>query len=644
MTDSGIGWRFPPTGGGVAHGYNDPGIAHFGGAREQSLARETIQNSLDAAAQLGNPVHVEFELHAPGDDWFGKQGLDDTIRLCLAQAQEVGDEKASRAFREADQLLAKPGLTFLRVADRNTTGLRGDKWDALLKRPGASVHDSPGAGGSWGIGKNAPFTLSPLRTVFYWSRFEEEGGPRELFQGKAVLMSHESDGKELQSTGFFGVMDGCLQLSGDAIPAAIRQVDNGSGSRYGTSLWIAGFRGQDGWQERIARRVVASFFGAIADGTLTVTIEPSDGMIAEDLLEITDGTIGRWFAYLEQANAGESGDEEDDIRDARLFWELLQDEPTDDRQFPDLGHCRLWIRVSDDGELPNKVGLMRKTGMLITTKQQGLIQFRGMRDFIAICRFEGDDGNELLRQMENPRHDQFEPDHIENDPQLQRRGRAALRRATSWVREEIRKVAAPPMSAEPTRLSELDRLLPDVEPEEPFGDASEEGGEREPLFGSAPTVSLKPRRRPPRLPLVSDNPDVDDDPDSEDWMNLKGGNGDPPLGPQPEPEPRPSPPVKRVRFPIHDVRLVPVAGDVNRYRVSFTATERGVARVELAEAGDSALVKRSDVRAYALDGTPLSLTKMDLEPQQKMEFEIMADEPIDGRAWLVSAVRLEPSQ
>ena len=423
-----IGWHFPPTWGGVAMGYNDPGIAHFGGAREQSLARETIQNSLDAAASLGKPVDVTFELRVHDDDWFAKSKLAATIQRCLTEAKDRQDEKASRAFEEAAQLLGNQRLTFLRVADRNTTGLRGEKWDALLKRPGVSVHDQPGAGGSWGIGKNAPFTLSPLRTVFYWTRFEENGEPTERFQGKAVLMAHESDGQERQSTGFFGLVDRCRAVDGNTIPSAVRDVERSDPGRLGTSLWIAGFREQDAWQERIARRVAASFFDAIQDGNLTVTIEPSDGMKRHDLIDIEAENLGKWFDYLEQNSDAEWDDEDDDIDDARHFWELLQGEPTAERQDYDLGHCRLWITVSDDAALPSKVGLMRKTGMLITTRQLGLMRFRGMRDFIAICRFEGDAGNELLRKMENPRHDQFEPERIENDPKEQQRGRAALRR------------------------------------------------------------------------------------------------------------------------------------------------------------------------------------------------------------------------
>ena len=292
--------------------------------------------------------------------------------------------------------------------------------------------------------------------------------------------------------------------------------------------------------------------------------------------------------------------------------------------------------MSDDAELPNKVGLMRKTGMLITTRQPGLIRFRGMRDFIAICRFEGDEGNELLRKMENPRHDQFEPERIENDPKEEQRGRAALKRISDWIREEIRKVAAPDVPMEAARLSELDRLLPDIAPEEPFGDDSGDGDEREPSFTSAPVVKLKPRRRPP-APVPPDPDEYDDEDPDEDTEVATTTNGE--SGVREETNRyRPSrTSQKRKRLLIDDVRLVPVRAGANRYRVSFLAKESGVADIFLAEAGDSTLVSRDDVQAWQ-GGAPFPLTGVELRPADRVEFEITAGSPLGERAWVVSAV------
>ena len=132
------------------------------------------------------------------------------------------------------------------------------------------------AGGSHGIGKYAPFSVSPLRTVFYWTRFEQDGESVERFQGKAVLMSHQATdgaGEKTQGTGFYGRIERCQALRNLEVPKRIRRVERRLERGNGTSLWIAGFQ-TGGWQKQIARSVVANFFHAIEHNSLSVTLEP----------------------------------------------------------------------------------------------------------------------------------------------------------------------------------------------------------------------------------------------------------------------------------------------------------------------------------------------------------------------------------
>ena len=133
MSDD-IGWRFPPTNGGRIDGFNDPGIAHFTGAPLASLARETIQNSLDASLAPDEPVHVSFELiylHP------GNVGQDELAMAINASIQTVGDDPlASAALTAAAKSVMSDIIPCLRVSDRNTTGLLGDHWRALVKMQG----------------------------------------------------------------------------------------------------------------------------------------------------------------------------------------------------------------------------------------------------------------------------------------------------------------------------------------------------------------------------------------------------------------------------------------------------------------------------------------------------------------------------
>ena len=288
-----VGDFLPPTEGRV-DGFNDPGTAHFSGFPYSSLARETIQNSLDARDRHDEPVHVSFEMIELSPYEVGQAELSAAIDACREEV--VSDDPAQPELIRAQDVLAREKIPFLQVSDRNTTGLRGKHWRTLVKMQGASFKaDLEGAGGSFGIGKYAPFAVSALRTVFYWTCYEENGVNHELFQGKCVLMSHQHDGTEVQGTGFYGLRDGCVEMK-IAIPDCYRLTSKNSNPVSGTSLVIAGFMETRDWRRRVASSVMENFFYAIDRGQLKVPIEPGDD--DGELFEIDDGTLGNCFTAL----------------------------------------------------------------------------------------------------------------------------------------------------------------------------------------------------------------------------------------------------------------------------------------------------------------------------------------------------------
>ncbi len=519
-----IGWAFPPTNGGRIDGFNDPGIAHFNGAPLASLARETIQNSLDAPGTHGEPVHVTFELIDLEPDDLGRDELMHAIDLCEQVATEEDDTPAIQALKVAQQIIKKNRVSCLRISDRNTTGLRGPQWQALVKKQGVSLKpDIDGAGGSHGIGKYAPFAVSMLRTVFYWTCYLEDSREVEHFQGKSVLMSHQDEDEETQGTGFYGIKEKCRELTGTNVPERFRQLKPDGSPVYGTSLTIVGFAASKDWWKHVAASVAENFFYAIDKGNLEVIIEPE---LQDDLFELTQASLGNWFAKLlngsdDATNAGEESDS--GLTESRALYDISSTgSPAAEKQDQDLGHCRLWIQVEDG--LPSKVGFVRRSGMLVTTQQRGLLRFPGYRDFAALCVFEDPQGNELLRRMENPLHNSFEPDRL---PENERnRGKRALKRITAWIRGEVRKVAGPPEGGKSTVLSELAVYLPDLQPDEPLDDSASEGdGTGEPGFAERVKVTLKPVRREqaPVLPQGDEQTDGGDG-DGEDTGDTGGAS------------------------------------------------------------------------------------------------------------------------
>ena len=642
-----IGWHFPPTNGGRVDGFNDPGIAHFKGSPYSSLARETIQNSLDARATSDQPVHVSFEMIEMSTEDVGRAELSVAINSCRTELDS--DDLAQPELIRSQKVLSKDSIPFLRVSDRNTTGLRARQWRTLVKMQGASFKaELEGAGGSFGIGKYAPFAVSALRTVFYWTCYEQDGKNVERFQGKCVLMSHQQEGEERQGTGFYGLRDGCVDLT-TSIPDHFRLTTQESRPILGTSVAIAGFEEARDWRRRVTASVIENFFYAIDRGQLTVLVEPGDS--DDDLFEIDDATLGNCFAKLleqsqdaddEQAEGGNS------LRQARAFWEISAgDMPAIEKQDQDLGHCRLWIRVEEG--LPSRVAFVRRTGMLVTTQQRNLIRFPAFRDFAAVCVFEDPQGNELLRRMENPRHDQFEPDRLPEEER--QRGRRALKRITDWIRNEVRKQAGPPEGGKTTVLSELATYLPDMQPDEPFEDVGQEdGGTREPGFGERVTLALKPVRRPtpPSLPQDQES-NEDGDSDGRDTGGAGGGGsgeneGGGGSGGSGEGEgqggtgSRGGRQPKLKGIPISGVRILAIQGQQNCYQLSFRADSSGVARLQLEEAGDSTTIPRDDVRV--VHGSD-SLDRVSLSKGERATVNITADTPIGERAWRLRAVNTE---
>ena len=642
-----IGWEFPLTNGGREDGYNDPGIAIFNGAPLSSLARETIQNSLDAPGSPNEPVHVSFELIDLPPKEIGGDELMAAIKACI---QEENDSTATKnALRTARKTLKRSNLTCLRTSDRNTTGLQGNKWRTLVKMQGASHKPgTEGAGGSHGIGKYAPFAVSTLRTVFYWTCYQENGSKKECFQGKSVLMSHQGKRGKTQGTGFYGIKEQCRELTNRKIPKRFRVLrEDGKTPVQGTSLSIIGFHKTEDWRRRIASSVIENFLYAVDRGKLTVLVEPDPHQTELELLEIDGNTLPRWFDYLDENpigtdDSGEVGDNA--LRDTRAFWEISHGIPTAETQDKDLGHCQLWIRVAEN--LPSKVALIRRTGMLVTDQQTSLLRFPGYQDFAALCVFEDPSGNELLRNMENPQHNRFEPERLPENEKEQ--GRRALNRITKWIRAEIRKAAGPPESGPSTVLAELAVYLPHPQPEGPFEDADGNGeSSKEPGFGHRVKPTLKPVRRSTPTGFASDEEATEGDgSDGEDTGNAGGGGEGANSGGGGSGGPGEGDGeggtggsggglVKSKPIPVSGVRLLPINGQKNCYRLSFQADGDGVAQLELQEAGDSSTIRRDDIRAID-DGT--SLDSVHLHMGRRTELCITADAPIGDRAWCLRAV------
>src|SRR5690606_7489692 len=211
-------WRFLTNEGQEEEGLGHAGIETFKGSPFPGLARESAQNSLDACLKDDHgghlPIRMVFrQMSVPRASIPVADALQEALDACLERSRSRRIRKDTQFFELACAEIRRPAISILAVEDYGTTGLIGPSvpgkpFHALVKGSGVSQKSSTDAGGSFGIGKNAAFAVSQLRTVFYSSLFGEDADLSYLAQGKAILVSHTDDRKnEKRGIGYCGLSD-----------------------------------------------------------------------------------------------------------------------------------------------------------------------------------------------------------------------------------------------------------------------------------------------------------------------------------------------------------------------------------------------------------------------------------------------------
>lgn len=464
-----IGWFHPTDESNQWDGFNEPGIEHFRGSPVKHLAREVIQNALDASYDNEKAVAVKIKLNKvlteliPNIDEFRKN-----VNHCLLGAAKEST-KADAFFKIAMEELRKKEISVLEISDFNTLGMRGPSENgtpfyAFMKAKGQSVKDSKTAGGSYGIGKFAPYAVSKLRTVFVSSISKNESGElTQLTQGRSILMSHDVGAERKQGLGFWGVKHRCQPVTDidSTIPSWIARAETGAlfEQKTGTKLSILCFDEHKNWQKLLTISIMENFFGAINDGRLVVSID--------DAYRLDSTTIDEYFNEKNLTNEFRAGeiDKEDIERfnNRYNYLKALKNSSADETsQTATLGACNLRILLGEN--LPKKVCVLRN-GMFISENVTGLKSFSDYKEFSAVFTCGSEAGNSLLRAMEPPRHDDFEPELLQ-DGSEKLKGKKALNEIKVMVRKALERHAKDPVS-DITSIDELKDF---------FGDENESGG------------------------------------------------------------------------------------------------------------------------------------------------------------------------
>ncbi len=401
---------FPPLSGGEGAGFNDAGIEQFLRDQVQSLVREITQNSTDAPITKGAKVQVEFHLlDIPTSELAFIRDLNKHAAACYeyvnAPSRRDKETKARAFFQKAVKISSQENIRCLLIRDFNTTGLLGSDedeaglWHTLVKMRGSSNKTNSDSGGSFGIGKNAPFACSALRTVIYGTRSADGSA----WQGKSLLITHLDPERNFktQSVGFIGRVEGESQIAvrDGSMPCAQM---NREKDQFGTDILVVGFE-NDNWFEQLSGAAVKHFWPALYKDKVSFFVQDHPRGIKR---VIDKNTLDLELGRLVKNTPIDLGDF--DVK----YVDIYKDAPVE-LEVKHLGKCKFYLRIGGHHDHTRKVCCFRNNKMVIE-----YMSIHKGGNYSAVFECENEKGSSLLKNMEPPRHDEWLKGQPQEDKEM----------------------------------------------------------------------------------------------------------------------------------------------------------------------------------------------------------------------------------
>jgi hypothetical protein len=400
-------WYFKNEGGNDV-GPNDAIHLTFKGNPYYSIVREAIQNSLDAVNDDRFPVSVSFQyfdldrLQYPS--FFQ---LEDHINQSLEFYKTNND--AQRLFGDMIKYLSgiekgkkKLKVSCLKISDSNTKGMSfydgtDSPFYAFLRATGVSAKRLTGSGGSFGFGKGAYFALSPIKTVVVSSK---DTSNNVFFEGATRLTTHKNEiGEKITAYGFYDNNNGEPVTIEENIPEIFKRTETG------TDINIIGLWDEVDRNRLMIKSVLNNFWLAIHEHKLVVTI--NDVTISKENLE---QVIDEYFpTEFESGNATEI-----ELWNPKPYYKAVKYAEANDqfKVFSDvldtLGKVKMYVYLEKG--LPNRTAFFRKPKMVVFKRTN-----RKINGYAAVFICESEEGNNILRMMENPAHNEWRKENYPSD-------------------------------------------------------------------------------------------------------------------------------------------------------------------------------------------------------------------------------------
>jgi len=432
-------WHFAKTGGGGEEGFEDAGMAYFKADPHHYIARETIQNALDAKDETkkGEPVVVEFKLFkAPTEEAI--PDLDEYKKILNENIESnQTNPETKQFFTNALKKASNKEIAILSISDSSTVGIRGinkdvGRWHGLIKMKGKGAQEQRNMGGTYGIGKSAPFVCSDFRTILYNTKNNQD---ESAFIWKSMFTTHGTPKK--RGDGFY--CDYSKDKNGEIYSNGIQDEKVRSSfikrDHNGADIYILGFKKPDSkqpWNVILQRVILNNYFVSLYDNELRVIIIDE---IKDRSYELNSSNV---LELMKQDYNIHKESRTVDVNYPFLDAYTNSEHTIFEKNIEGLGQCKFFVQLNDD--YFKQVAYMRLTKMLVYIKSKPLLSSGYSGLFICYSK----KGNKLLSLCEGPTHTEWLSGYHKN-PET---ANTVLLRISRFINDSLREMIVDTYSSE----------------------------------------------------------------------------------------------------------------------------------------------------------------------------------------------------
>lgn len=432
--EKGCCWHFAQQFGGSDIGPNEAMGENFKKSPYASLVREAIQNSLDAVDDDSIPVTVCFQFKEINSNRFPhffelKEDVDGCLRY-YKDNQNAKDKYGPMSEYLQSLISYNAMMPYLTVSDFNTKGMdyvEGDTncpFYAFVQSVGVTSKGDAAAGGSFGFGKAAYFGVSQISTILVSTKTKQG---RCVFEGIASLCTHEKDGVKRTAVGYYDNNNGKPIVEEENIPKRFLR-----GESAGTDIHIMGIDAisKEDIMAEMQDAVLRNFWLSIYRNKLIVRIEEvtkeksikheikRDNLAGwiegkfENLVDTNNISTYNPRPYFDAVRFADAG------KEYRLFEKCL----------PVLGQVHFYTLRNKEAK--DRISYMRAPLMLIYAKK-----YPTNYGFYGVFVCDDDQGNEILRKLENPAHNEWNENNWQQNGKAVPEAKAAMKERDAFIKE-----------------------------------------------------------------------------------------------------------------------------------------------------------------------------------------------------------------